>query len=218
MFGMISVEKNMIKLPLIFFSFYKVNSIFSTVFQVNSLDSQITCCHTWFVYYYMSHRQFIILSSSLWQKNQSDAWMFHLLVYHFAIPLSYYKFCKVLIHILLFLNEGRAIFSWFWTPLPPLLFLKEGVNFDSIPSRGEGSQKLKRGWKYGAGAGLLKGGWGWHFSYWVFPRFIIFTFRNYFTLCKILSYIWGKIIFFCHHNFRKKGHSKVSRNEPENIP
>ena len=27
-----------------------------------------------------------------------------------------------------------------------------------------------------------------------------------------------KIIFFYHHNFMKKGHSKLSKNEPENIP
>ena len=24
--------------------------------------------------------------------------------------------------------------------------------------------------------------------------------------------------FFCHHNFSKKGHSKISKKEPENIP
>ena len=24
--------------------------------------------------------------------------------------------------------------------------------------------------------------------------------------------------FFCHNNFMKKGHSKMSKNEPENIP
>ena len=23
---------------------------------------------------------------------------------------------------------------------------------------------------------------------------------------------------FCHHNFREKGHSKLSKNDPENIP
>ena len=26
-----------------------------------------------------------------------------------------------------------------------------------------------------------------------------------------------KTIFFCHHNFMKKGHSKLSKNEPVNI-
>ena len=57
---------------------------------------------------------------------------------------------------------------------------------------------------------FLKGGWeGWHFSYLVFLRFIIFTF-NHFTLCKT--------IFLCNHNFWEKGHSKFSKNEPENIP
>ena len=25
-------------------------------------------------------------------------------------------------------------------------------------------------------------------------------------------------LFFCHHNSRKKGYSKLSKNEPENIP
>ena len=54
-------------------------------------------------------------------------------------------------------------------------------------------------------AGLLKrrGGVDWHFSYLIFSRFIIFTFRNYFTLCKIVLCIWRKITFFCHHNFMK---------------
>ena len=27
-----------------------------------------------------------------------------------------------------------------------------------------------------------------------------------------------KIIFFCHHNFMKKCHSKLSENKPENVP
>ena len=66
---------------------------------------------------------------------------------------------------------------------------------------------------------FLKGGEGvWHFSYLIFSRFIIFTFRNYFTLYRIVLCIWRKIIFFCHHNFMKKGHSKLSKNEPENVP
>ena len=43
-----------------------------------------------------------------------------------------------------------------------------------------------------------------HFSYEIFSRFIFFTFRNYFALCKIVLCIWIKIIFFCHHNFMKK--------------
>ena len=69
------------------------------------------------------------------------------------------------------------------------------------------------GWKYGAGAGLKR-----HFSYLIFSRFIIFKFRNYCTLCKIELCIGRKIIFFYHHSFRKRGHSKLFKNEPENIP
>ena len=49
---------------------------------------------------------------------------------------------------------------------------------------------------------FLKGGW--YFPYLIFSKFTIFTFRNYFTLCKIASCIWREIIFFCHHNFMKK--------------
>ena len=102
--------------------------------------------------------------------------------------------------------------------LPPLFKGRQLILITSPPLGGEGLWKiLKRGWKYGAGAGLLKRG-GWNFSYLIFSRFIIFTFRNYFTLCKIVLCIWRKIIFFCHHNFMNKGYSKLSKNEPENIP
>ena len=62
---------------------------------------------------------------------------------------------------------------------------------------------------------FLKGG-GLHFSYLIFSRFITFTFRNYFTLYKILMHL-KKNYFFCHHNFKEKGHSKLTKNEPENI-
>ena len=47
---------------------------------------------------------------------------------------------------------------------------------------------------------FLKGGGGrrgWHFSDLIFSRFIIFTFRNYFSV--------------------SKGHFKLSKNKPENI-
>ena len=50
---------------------------------------------------------------------------------------------------------------------------------------------------------FLKGCW--HFLYLIFSRFITLTFRNYFTLCKIVlaSYAFEEKlgIFFCHHNF-----------------
>ena len=94
---------------------------------------------------------------------------------------------------------------------PPLFKGGGGVNFKYLPRRkgvGE-SEKLK--------AGLLKRG-DWHFSYLFFSRVIIFTFRNYFTLFKTVLCSRRKIIFFCHHNFMKNDHSKLSKNEPENIP
>ena len=64
---------------------------------------------------------------------------------------------------------------------------------------------------------FLKGG-HWHFSYFIFSKFIIFIFRNYCTLCKAVLCIWKEIIFISHHNFMKKGPSKLSKNEPGNIP
>ena len=64
---------------------------------------------------------------------------------------------------------------------------------------------------------LSKGG-DWHFSNLIFSSFIIFIFRNYFTLSKIVLCIWRKIIFSCYHNFEKKVHPKLPKNKPEKIP
>ena len=49
-------------------------------------------------------------------------------------------------------QSSRALIKHSSDPLPP--FKVGGVNFDYLP-RG-GSEKLKKGWKYGAGVGLLK--------------------------------------------------------------
>ena len=69
-------------------------------------------------------------------------------------------------------------------PLPPPFFLKGGI------------WKIKKGGgSMVQGQVFLKGGGSWHFSYLIFLRFIIFTFRNYFALCKIVLCIWRKIIF-----------------------
>ena len=59
---------------------------------------------------------------------------------------------------------------------------------------------------------FFKGG-GWDFSYLIFSKFIIFKFRNYFILCKIVLYV-----ALCYHNFMNKSHSKLPNNEPKNIP
>ena len=80
---------------------------------------------------------------------------------------------------------------------------------------GMNSEKLKKGcgsMVQCQGQVFLKGG-GQYFSYLIFSRFIIFKFRNYFILCKIVLYV-----ALCYHDFMKKSHSKLSKNEPKNIP
>ena len=70
-----------------------------------------------------------------------------------------------------------------------------GVNFDYLPWRG-GIWKIKKGGgDMVQGQVFLKRG-DWHFSYFVFSRFIIFAFRNYFTLSKILLCIFEEKNFF----------------------
>ena len=51
--------------------------------------------------------------------------------------------------------------------------------------------------KYGARAGLLerRGREDWRFSYLIFSKFIIFTFINYFTLCKIVMHLKKNYFF-----------------------
>ena len=63
---------------------------------------------------------------------------------------------------------------------PPFLEAGRGGEFWLPPRRGvRGIWKIKKiGWKYGAGAGLLKRGELALFLF-IFSRFIIFTFRNY---------------------------------------
>ena len=62
---------------------------------------------------------------------------------------------------------------------------------------------------------LNRMGGGWNFSYLVFSRFIIFTFRHYFILAK-LCYAFEEKLYFSEWPFLK-GHSKLSKNESENI-
>ena len=101
-----------------------------------------------------------------------------------------------IIHTLFFVLKEGSAGSKFWLPPPE----KRGI------------WKIKeKGWKYGAGAGPLKRG-GWHFSFLIFSRFIIFTFRNYLTLCyplqncvmhlkkksfSVTIIFWKKVILRC---------------------
>ena len=63
-------------------------------------------------------------------------------------------------------------------------------------------------------------GGGWHFSYLIFSSFIILSFSNLELLYPLQNCVMHlkKKYFFRHHNFKKKGHSKLSKNEPENLP
>ena len=89
--------------------------------------------------------------------------------------------------------------------LGPSPFLKGGSKFRLPPPKG-GIWKIKKGGlKYGTRAGLLKRGAD---TYYIFC----------FTLCKIVLCIWKKNKNFCHHDFMKKGLSKLSKNESENVP
>ena len=63
---------------------------------------------------------------------------------------------------------------------------------------------------------FLKKGEGWHFSYLIFSRFIIFAFTNNFITFAKLRYAFEEKKILCHLNFMKKSHSKSSLNEPEN--
>ena len=102
-----------------------------------------------------------------------------------------------------------------------------GVNFDYLPWRGGILKNEKRGWKYCAGVGLFKRGAlalfllnafkVYHFYIYklLYPLQNCYAFAGYFDY---LYYFIIVIIFSCHDNFMKKGNSKLSKNEPENIP
>ena len=128
---------------------------------------------------------------------------------------------SVVYMILLFASSIKIIIVQTPAPPPPALFKVGGVILITSIGEVEESDKLKK--EVESMQVFLKrvrggGGVSWHFYYLFFSRFIIFLFRNYFTLCKILLCIWRKIMFFCHHNFMNKGDSKLPKKEPKIIP
>ena len=65
----------------------------------------------------------------------------------------------------------------------------EGICDYLILPRGGNSIKFKKGGGSTVQGQVFLNGWGgggWHFSYLILSRFIIFAFRKYFTLCKIV--------------------------------
>ena len=147
----------------------------------------------------------IVLKSFLWAKQHLTA-LKKMFIFSYSLLPKIFKLSRSSLRFVFLI---KIVYNIVRTPI----FLKRGkVNLDYLPRRGE-YEKLEKG-----GGSMVKGQVGWHFSYLIFSRFIIFTFRNYCTLCKIVLCIWRKTIFFCHRNFMKKGHSDLSKNEPENIP
>ena len=117
------------------------------------------------------------------------------------LPLIKHSSLELLFSKLLFL-----IFT-FVLPMPsPLTFSHDTIFVNYVnkfwlpPLEGGGEPKtfLNGGGSMVREHVFLKGGGGnWHFSYLIFSRFIIFTFRNYFTLCKIvLCYAFEEKLFF----------------------
>ena len=128
-------------------------------------------------------------------------------------------YAKYLVKILILLKFARRVSNGShtkclhtiaWTPL-----FKTGVkvNFKQLPQR----KIKKRGQKYGARAGLLKGRGAGTFPIQFFHGLSFLHLEITSPIAK-LCFMHLKEIFFCHHNFVKKGHSKLSKNEPENIP
>ena len=111
------------------------------------------------------------------------------------------------------MGEGR---SKFWFP----------------PTEGGIWKIKKRAWKYGAGAGLYKGGRSTvqgqvfikggggadTFPISLFQGLSFLHLESTLPFAKPCYAFENKKFFFCHHNFMKKGHSKLSKNEPEDIP
>ena len=79
------------------------------------------------------------------------------------------------------------------SPRSPVSFLKGRAGSKFYYLHGMGEWKIKkRGGSMVQKQVFLKGE-DCHFSYLIFSRFIIFTFRNYFTLCKIVLYTFAKL-------------------------
>ena len=65
---------------------------------------------------------------------------------------------------------------------------------------------------------FLKGfGWLTLFLFHFFKVYHFYISKLFYPLQKCVMHL-KKYTFFCHHNLMKKGHSKLSKNEPENIP
>ena len=83
---------------------------------------------------------------------------------------------------------------------------------------GEGTWNIKRGWKYDLGAYLLKRGReGGTFPIQFFQGLSFSALEITYPFQSCVMHLKKKNLF-CHYNVMKKGHSKLSKKGPENIP
>ena len=137
----------------------------------------------------------IVLTSFLWAKQNLT--VFKIAIFSYSLLPKIFRFRRSSLRLVFLI---KIVYNIVWTPplRPPPLhhhhFQSRGeVNFDCLPRRGEPKKLEKRGgsmvqWRVLLSVGVCVGGGGgdWHVSYLSFSRFIIFTYRNYIILCKIL--------------------------------
>ena len=123
---------------------------------------------------------FWFIQSFMWLWFDLVGWCLLLLDYHCT---NYQKIC---------FPPDNLLKARYYLASP---FLRGGVNFNNFLRRGEIWKIKKGGGTMVQGEVFLKGGGGWRFCYLIVSRFIIFTFRNYFTLCKTVMHL-KKYYFF----------------------
>ena len=105
--------------------------------------------------------------------------------------------------ILIVLTHPPSFFLKFWLPTPA----------------GEIWKYKTRLWNYAAGQFFLKGsGRLTLFQFNFFKVYHFWFYKLLYLLKNCIMKLKKKFFFLCHHNFIKKHHSKLSKNEPQNIP
>ena len=126
-------------------------------------------------------------------------------IFSYSLLPKIFKFRRSSLRLVFLIKILYNIVRTHSPPSPPPPLWRE-VNFAYLHQSGE-SEKLEKGaGSMVQGQVVLKrcvcvcaggggsGGWGRHFSYLIFSSFIIFTYRNYITLCKVVFCIWNEVV------------------------
>ena len=81
---------------------------------------------------------------------------------------------------------------------------------------GRKSKKSKKAWKYGARAGLQGGRW--LFPIYFFQGLSFLHLEIILLFAKLCNAFEEKLFFSATIIFGRKSHSKLSKNDPENVP